>query len=123
MKMKPKMLLGSTAISMAAVLFTTFGIVMVASNLAGESLQSELQNRLILQRDLKKDQITDYINSIVGEVAESADLDSIFSKAFIEFNAAFPALKNNLQISQNNIGSLLQAFILKSFPSVLMSEM
>jgi methyl-accepting chemotaxis protein len=89
MKMKPKMLLGSTAVSLAAVLFTTFGIVTVASNLAGQSLQSELQDRLILQRDLKKEQITRYIKGIGNEVAESAGLDGVFSKALVEFSNGF----------------------------------
>ncbi len=89
MKMKPKMLLGSTAISVGAVLLTTIGIVTVVSNLTKESLQSELTNRLILQRDLQKDQIENYITGINEEVTESASLDGIFSKALSEFTDPF----------------------------------
>ncbi len=83
------MLLGSTAISLAAILFTTIGIVTVASKLAEQSLQLELQDRLTLQRDFQKDQISKYINDIGNEVVESANLDGIFSKALLEFNDAF----------------------------------
>lgn len=89
MKMKPKMLLGTTVISLGAVILTTVGIVMQASHIAEQSLQSELQDRLILQRDLQKDQITRYIKGIGAEVAESANLDGVFSQALVEFDQAF----------------------------------
>ncbi len=89
MKMKPKMLLGSAAMSVGAVLLTTIGIVLVVGNLTRSSLEAEVTNRLILQRDMQKDQIENYMAAVSAEVTESANLDGVFTKALMDFKKPF----------------------------------
>jgi methyl-accepting chemotaxis protein len=89
MKMKPKIILGSTAIAAIAVLITTVGIAWVVNKLATTSLQNEIQNRLILQRDMQKDRIELYLSDINEEVRASARFNTSFSSALVDFSNAF----------------------------------
>ncbi|MEE9425223.1 MAG: methyl-accepting chemotaxis protein [Methylococcales bacterium] len=90
MRMKPKMLLGSTALSVIAVALTTIGIVKIASDEATKSLQAEVTSRLVIQRDTQKDNIEGYFKQISSEVSQQATLGGVFTEALVEFNATFP---------------------------------
>lgn len=96
MKMKPKMLLGSTVLSVVAVALTTLGVVAVTSDLATKSLQNEVTNRLVVQRDTQKDRIEGYFAQINAEVSQQATLGGVFAKALVEFTAVFPEFKNQV---------------------------
>lgn len=111
MRLKPKMLLGTTAISLGGVLLTTTAIVFVVSSIAKQSLQSELTERLVLQRDLKKDQIENYINSVTDEVAESASLDGIFAQALMEFNKPFMNFKKQVPSRPSEYALAVKSYI------------
>jgi methyl-accepting chemotaxis protein len=97
MKMKPKIMLGSTAIAIIAVLITTIGITLIVNNLVTISLQNEIKSRLILQRDMQKDRLENYLSRINEEVQESAALNPTFSKALIDFTQAFSKFTRQLQ--------------------------
>ncbi len=115
MKMKPKMLLGSTVISVGAVLLTTVGILSVASNLATEALQTEVTQRLILQRDMQKDQIENYIAEIGAEVAESANLDGVFATALNEFINPFTKFQQQVPDSADTYRQNVENFYNEQF--------
>lgn len=99
--MKPKIMLGSTAIAVIAVLITTIGITLIVNNLVTTSLQNEVKNRLILQRDMQKDRLENYLTRINEEVQESAALNPTFSKALIDFTQAFTKFSSQLQRDKN----------------------
>ena len=84
------MLLGSTALSVIAVALTTIGVVKIASDQATASLQAEVKNRLIIQRDTQKDHIEGYFNQINKEVSQQATIGGTFANALVEFSSAFP---------------------------------
>ncbi len=94
MKMKPKMLLGSAVLTVAAVTLTTLGIVKITSDQSTESLQSEVTNRLILQRDTQKDNIEGYFKQVNSEVGQQATMGGAFANALVEFKSAFPNFIN-----------------------------
>lgn len=90
MRMKSKMLLGSTALTVAAVVLTTIGVIKVTSDQAIKSLQAEVTDRLIVQRDTQKDRIEDYFRQINSEVSLQASMGGVFASALVEFSEAFP---------------------------------
>jgi len=101
MKMKPKIMLGSTAIAVIAVLITTIGITLVVNKLVTTSLQNEIKSRLILQRDTQKDRLENYLTRINEEVQESAALNPTFSKALTDFTQAFTKFTRQLDNEKN----------------------
>ena len=99
--MKPKIILGSTAIAAIAVLITTVGIAWVVNKLATTSLQNEIQNRLVLQRDMQKDRIEQYLSDINEEVQASARFNTSFSNALVDFSTAFSLFSSSSSTATN----------------------
>ncbi len=91
------MLLAATVLSIAAVLLTTVGVVKVTSDLATKSLQAEVINRLIVQRDSQKDRIESYIAQITSEISHQATMDDKLANALVEFSSVFSTF--NKQVS------------------------
>jgi len=98
--MKPKIILGSTAIAAIAVLITTVGIAWVVNKLATTSLQNEIKNRLILQRDMQMDRIELYLSDISEEVRASARFNTSFSNALVEFSNAFTQFSSSSSVTE-----------------------
>ncbi|MEE9413374.1 MAG: hypothetical protein V3V22_10025, partial [Methylococcales bacterium] len=90
MRIKPKLLLSSTALTVIAVAITVIIIVTITSNQTSKSIEAQVSSRLIVQRDTQKDRIEGYFRQINSEVSQQATMGGVFADALIEFNSAFP---------------------------------
>ena len=109
------MLLGSTALSVIAVALTTIGVVKIASDQATNSLQAEVKNRLIIQRDTQKDHIEGYFNQINKEVSQQATIGGTFANALVEFSSAFPNFVKQAPRDSNRYKANIKAYYDEQF--------
>ncbi len=117
MKMQPKMLLGSSAMSVAAVLFTTLGVVAVANKMATSVLQEQVTNRLVVQRDIQKDKVENFFKGLFSDVTETTSQNSIFVDAFSEFNPAFSKYNQQVKSSAKRNKLHIEKFYNEEFVS------
>lgn len=112
MKLKPKLLLGSTVLTVVAVALTTIGIVKITSDSTTEALEKEATNRLIVLRDTQKDNIEGYFKQVNSEVSQQATMGGAFSRALLEFQNAFPKFihqaPKNISIYRDNVKNYYQ---------------
>ena len=100
MRMKPKMLLGSTALALVAVVLTTIGIMFITNDKATQTIQAEVRDRLIVLRDTQKNRVEAYFRQINTEVSQQATIGGAYTQALLEFKKAFP--KFSKQVSGKN---------------------
>lgn len=115
--MKPKMLLGSAALTIATLVLSTLAGVTVTSDLATDSLKEEATKRLIVQRDIQHDRIQDYFDQITLEVGQQASMQGLFTQALNEFIDVFPGFVKQVQGQQEEFDLSVKKFYDEKFSS------
>jgi methyl-accepting chemotaxis protein len=90
MKIKNKMILGSTLLAAVPVIIASIVLDIIAVDTSSAALEAQVRNQMVALRESKKTQIEDYFKTIYSQLANLASLPSIKNNVRIfsdEYNA------------------------------------
>jgi methyl-accepting chemotaxis protein len=77
MKIKNKMILGSTLLAALPVIIASIVLDVIAVDTSSTALEAQVQNQMVALRESKKTQVEDYFKTIYSQLANLAGLPSI----------------------------------------------
>jgi methyl-accepting chemotaxis protein len=77
MKIKSKMILGSTLLAAVPVIIASIVLDIIAVDTSSSALEAQVRNQMVALRESKKTQIEDYFKNIYGQLTNLATLPSI----------------------------------------------
>ncbi|MDH5785427.1 MAG: methyl-accepting chemotaxis protein [Chromatiales bacterium] len=106
MKIKNKMILGSTLLAAVPVIIASIVLDVIAVNTSSEALQDQVRNSLVSLRESKKSQVEDYFKTIYGQLLNLASLPAV-KENVLEFSDEYNLVEEGL--SATNVAQMREA--------------